>query len=329
MPLFNCEKYLGQAIQSVRSQLFDNFELLLLNDGSEDRSAEIAAEAANNDRRIVFVNGEHRGVVYQRNLGLELARAEFVAMMDSDDISLPNRLACQLRFFEGSPDFVTVGTQAMRIDCDGFHVSEWRVPEQHNQIDDDLMAGRSGMINPSVMMRKSAVVQVGGYRTGFELGAEDYDLFLRLSEIGQLANLPSALLEYRLHAKSMTFAYAEAQRAMARQALKEAWARRKRTGPLPSPLVDLRAPSEEELMWDWARAAFTAGNFRAARNQATKLLRMRPSDISRWALFSAAWLGPMAFHLKRFCPYRVGAYRRPPDQGLGQQLANKGNNRPT
>jgi glycosyltransferase involved in cell wall biosynthesis len=315
IPIFNCERYLAQAIQSVRSQLFDDFELLLLNDGSEDRSAEMAAQAARNDRRIVFVNGEHRGVVYQRNLGMELATAEFVAMMDSDDISLPDRLAHQVRFLESCPDCVAVGTQAIRIDCDGFPVSEWRVPEQHHQIDHDLMEGRGGtMINPSVMIRKGAARQVGGYRTGFEFGAEDYDLFLRLAEIGQLANLPRALLQYRLHAKSMTFTYAEAQRTMTRQALKEAWGRRKRLGPLPPPLLDLRAPSEEELMWDWARTAFAAGNFRAARNQATKLLRRRPSDISRWVLFSAAWLGPLAFHLRRFCSYRAGSYRPPTEQ---------------
>jgi hypothetical protein len=96
---------------------------------------------------------------------------------------------------------------------------------------------------------------------------------------------------------------------MAREALKEAWLRRKRPGSLPAPLLELRAPSEEELMWEWALSAFAARNFGTARNQARKLLRSHPGELRRWALLGAACLGPLAYQLKRILPYRLGAYR--------------------
>jgi glycosyltransferase involved in cell wall biosynthesis len=312
IPVFNCERYLATAIQSVLSQSFDDFELLLLNDGSDDRSGEIAAQAARNDRRIVLAGGPHRGVVCQRNRGVEMAKAELIAWMDSDDISLPERLDRQVRFFESCPACVAVGTQAMRIDEDGLAINEWRVPEHHEQIDADHMAGLGGtIINPTVMMRKNAVRQAGGYRAGFD-AAEDYDLFLRLGEIGRLANLPHVLLQYRLHARSLTWARAEHQRRMVRQALTEAWDRRKKPGPVPPPLLELRTPSEEELMWEWARVSFDARNFRTTRNQALKLLRRRPSELRRWVLFCAACGGPLVSRFRRVVSYSMDPKRQPP-----------------
>jgi glycosyltransferase involved in cell wall biosynthesis len=309
IPIFNSERYLSQAIRSIRSQQFGDFELLLLDDGSEDRSVEIARGAAKEDPRVIFVKGDHRGVVFQRNAGVELARAEFIAMMDSDDIALADRLACQVRHLEVDPECCAVGTAVMRVDEDGMPIDEWHLPEQHVEIDEMHMAGKGGaIINPSVMMRKSAVIKVGGYRTGYD-SSEDYDLFLRLAEVGCLANLPQVLLHYRLHAKSLTFARAVFQRQMAREALKAAWLRRKRPGPLPAPILELRAPSEEELMWSWAQAAFHARNFETARNQARKLLRKHPGEVRRWALLGAACLGPLACYLKRVLPYRLGPYR--------------------
>jgi len=311
MPIFNAERHLLQAIQSIRSQRFDDFELILLDDGSEDRSAEMARRAAKEDLRVIFVEGDHRGVVCQRNAGVELAKAELIAMMDSDDIALADRLTCQVRHLEAHPECCAVGTGVIRIDEDGLPIDEWHLPEHHEEIDEEHMAGKGGaIVNPSVMMRKSAVIKVGGYRTGYD-SSEDYDLFLRLAEISCLANLPQMLLRYRLHARSLTFARAVYQRQMAREALKEAWRRRKRPGPLPAPVLELRAPSEEELMWSWALAAFDARNFGTARNQARKLLRKHPRELRRWALLGAACLGPLACWLKRVLPYRLGPYRTP------------------
>jgi glycosyltransferase involved in cell wall biosynthesis len=315
MPVFNAERYLSAAVDSILSQTYGDFELLLFDDGSTDQSSKIAQKAAARDTRVILVNGGHRGVVHWRNAGVDMAKSEFVAMMDSDDISAHDRLAYQVQFLEAHPKCCAVGTQAIRIDRDGLPINEWRVPEHHYQIDEDHMTGRGGaIINPSVMMQKSAVRRVGGYRSGFD-SAEDYDLFLRLAEVGQLANLPQPLLQYRVHAKSLTFALAEAQRRRARRAQEDAWARRKREGPLPPPAHDFRSESEEELMWTWARSAFDARNFHTARRQALGLLRRRPAELRGWILFSAACLGPLALQLKRVCPNRrLGKYRSPKEK---------------
>ncbi len=306
MPVYNCERYLSEAIGSVLRQSFTDFELLVLDDGSVDRSVEIARQAAEKDARISIVKGHHRGVVACRNAGLDMAQGDLIAMMDADDIALPDRFARQVRFLDTNSECCLVGSRAIRVDSDGSPVSCWNVPETHAEIDGRHMRGESGaIINPSIMMRKEAVLQIGGYRAGFD-SAEDYDLFLRLAEVGCLSNLPAVLLHYRLHAKSLTFARAETQGRLARQALQDAWTRRGKAGPLPAARNIPVPASTEQLTWDWARTAFAAGNFGTARKQAFRLLRQRPLKLKRWVFFVAACLGPLAIQIKRICPYRVG-----------------------
>ena len=156
---------------------------------------------------------------------------------------------------------------------------------------------------------KDLLLQIGGYRPAFEW-AEDYDLFLRMAEVGQLANVPNVLLRYRLHLKSITLTRSQTQYRLGSLALQEAWKRRQRDGIMPPFLNVSRPQPEEEMIWNWARAAFTARNFGTARKLALKILRNRPSELKRWALFCAACLGPLAFHVKRLSSYRVGPYRR-------------------
>src|SRR5271165_1464055 len=198
LPIYNTERYLCEAIRSVLGQTFDDFELLLLNDGSSDRSAEIAQDAAARDSRIVVVDGTRKGYVHWLNIGLNMARGELIARMDADDICSQDRFANQVRFLDAHPECSVVGTQAIRIDPDGSPIDSWWVPISHDEIDGRHMQGHTGrIIHPSVMMRKIALSQVGGYRFGFQW-VEDYDLFLRLAEVGHLANLPEMLLQYRV-----------------------------------------------------------------------------------------------------------------------------------
>ena len=308
LPIYNAERFLAEAIRSVLCQTFDDFELLLLDDGSSDGSADIAHDAAAKDSRIVVVDGTHQGYVYWLNTGLNMARGELIARMDADDICLQSRFAKQVRFLDAHPECCVVGTQAIRIDSEGATINRWLVPERHDDIDELFMRGRTGMIiHPSAMLRRAPLLQVGGYRSGFEL-AEDYDLFLRLAEVGQLANLPDVLLQYRVHLKCVSLTYTEAQSRRARQALKEAWTRRNKTGPLPPESHDPRTASEEELVWSWALASFAARNFHTARKHALKLLRRRPLELRRWALLGGTCLGPLAKQIMRVCPYRVGPY---------------------
>ncbi|MFN7141023.1 MAG: glycosyltransferase family 2 protein [Limisphaerales bacterium] len=304
LPFFNSERYLAEALESIRRQSFSDFELLLINDGSSDHSADIAQEMASKDSRIVLLHGDHRGGAQCRNDGISMAKGELIAMMDSDDVAEAERLAHQVRFLESNPECCAVGTQAIRIDPDGWAINTWRVPEEHEEIDNSHMRGISGqIIHPSVMMRKSFVQRVGGYRPGV---AEDYDLFLRLAEIGRLANLPQALMQYRLHTKSTTLGSAYSVWCSARKALEEAWIRRGRADSPPHCQPAPVQQSEEDLAWCWAREAFASQYFGTARKHAYRLVWKRPSDFKRWVLFAAACAGPVAFRAKCVFPYRLG-----------------------
>ncbi len=307
LPVFNGERYLAQAIDSILKQTFRDFELLVLDDGSVDGSLAIAREAAAKDARIRVVAGEHRGLVDGLNSAVTIANGELIARMDADDISSPDRLVKQVRYLDAHPECCAVGCPAMRIDPDGLAISPWPVPESHAEIDAQHMSGLGGgILQPTVMMRKSSFLQIGGYRAEFKYGAEDYDLFLRMAEIGRLANLPEILLQYRLHFKSVTVTRHAEQLPAARRALEDAKSRRRITEPLPYRHYDIGSGSEDELMWTWSRAAFAGRNFRTARKYATRLLLRHPGELRTWILFGAACLGPLAFTAKRFLSFRLG-----------------------
>ena len=196
-------------------------------------------------------------------------------MMDSDDISLPERFARQVRYFDLHPECCALVQQRCAV-LMNLPIYEWPVPEHHQEIDGMHMTGGGGaIVNPTVMMRKSAVLQVGGYRQGYDYGAEDYDLFLRLAEIGSLANLPEVLLNYRVHVGSLTFARAAYQDQMAFKALEEAWTRRGRSTP-PPPRKMRKVIVEDELIWEWGLNAFSAGNFNTARKAGTEAFAEAP-----------------------------------------------------
>jgi glycosyltransferase involved in cell wall biosynthesis len=308
--VYNAEPYLNAAINSICNQTFADFELILLDNGSNDGSLEIAANSARQDNRVSVVKGHPQGLVHGLNIGLKLARGEFIAILDADDVALPDRFAKQLTFLDRNPECCAVGSTAMRIDPDGLPISPWLVPEHHSDIDSLLMTGLGGaLLHPTVMMRKCAIEEVGGYRPEFEWGAEDYDLFLRLGEIGKLANLPEVLVHYRLHINKVTVRRDKEQLPAIKRALEDAKVRRGVTTSPPYQQYDVLPQTEEDLMWTWTRAAFAGRNFHTARKYAIKLLIRKPSEVRRWILLGATFLGPVAFVLRRFSSYRVGPYR--------------------
>jgi glycosyltransferase involved in cell wall biosynthesis len=306
IPIYNTERYLSEALQSIARQTYSDFEVLLFDDGSTDRSVEIARNMVASDSRFVLHGGKHEGYTHWLNTGVELAKSELIARMDADDIAIENRFERQVCFLEKHRECCLVGTQAYRIDPEGLPINRWVVAIEHNVIDGCHINGTpGGIIHPTVMMRTCAAKQVGGYRRQFE-PAEDYDFFLRMAELGRVTNSSEYLLRYRVHAGSVTISRAEAQHRGSKGALEDAWQRRGMPGPAPSPNCGRRTPSVEELHWYWARSAFSEGNFATSKKYASRLLRNRPRDARRWVLFFAASLGPAAFTLRRLIPYRIG-----------------------
>jgi hypothetical protein len=195
LPVHNGEAFLDDAISSIRRQTFRDFELLVIDDRSEDQSAAIAARHAAADARVVLHANRGSGLVAALNLGIERASATLIARMDADDIALPARFERQMARLAAEPDLLVLGTATIRVDAHGNHLAVIVPPAGPAEIF-TLLERVNPMAHPTVVMRRAALEAVGGYRSAY-LRAEDYDLWLRLAERGKLANLQEPLLEYR------------------------------------------------------------------------------------------------------------------------------------
>jgi glycosyltransferase involved in cell wall biosynthesis len=195
LPFYNARRYLAGAARSMLVQTFEDFELLLMDDGSSDGSKAIADELAAKDRRVRVISGPNKGRSRTLNEGIALAQGEFIARMDADDLSLPTRLQRQVEYLREHPECVCVGTRVTLIDP---YDSPLSTPEHkltHDEIDAELLRGIGwAIVHPAATMRTDAVRRVGGYRAQFN-DSEDLDLFLRLGEVGRLANLPEPLVQ--------------------------------------------------------------------------------------------------------------------------------------
>ena len=198
MAVYNGERHLRAAIESVLGQTRDDFEFLIIDDGSTDNTPKILAEYGRDDRRIVIHRVSHGGRSAALNLGCQRASAELVAILDADDLALPDRVERQHRFLRMSGDVAVLGGGMLLIDEQGRIVGGDRVRTGDAEIRRAL-AHSCPFYHSNVMFRRSAVEAVGGYRTVFEL-AEDYDLWLRVAEAGYgLASLREYIGQYRSH----------------------------------------------------------------------------------------------------------------------------------
>ena len=237
IPVWNGERYLKQAIESILAQDFVDFELIVIDDGSTDRSAEIVSAFAH-DPRVALHKQANAGVVAARNAGLRLAQAEFVAFLDADDIALPGRLVKQVAYLRAHPETAVIGSNISYFSDDDGVIRTQKFPFGTARVAIALETGNP-LAQPSVMLRKALAIDAGGYREAFRFGAEDYDLWLRLAEKHPLDNLPEVLTLYRIHAGSLTHRLRHEQTLAA---LAAACAHRRRVAGKPDPLEGLHAP---------------------------------------------------------------------------------------
>lgn len=199
MPVYNGDKYLIEAIDSILNQTFIDFELLIINDGSSDNTENIIKSY--HDKRIVHIKNEQNlGLIKTLNKGLDFARGEFIARMDADDISLPERFAKQVALFESNPE---IGVCATLFTLFGEN-NEDRVIE-HPEHNDSIKIGllTSCFIgHPTVMMRKKAIEN---YRYDINYQAtEDFELWTRLVRVTKFYNIQESLLKYRFHSSNIS-----------------------------------------------------------------------------------------------------------------------------
>lgn len=200
MSVYNGEKYLSEAIDSILAQTYPDFEFLIIDDASSDASREIVKSYADPRIRLI-ANTERKGLAANLNRGIQLARGEYIARMDADDISMSERLQKQVAFMQANPDIAASGTCAIDMNESGRDLKVRKVVR--GEALRRWVWVPSPLIHPSVILRKS-VVEKFGYDVSLEL-AEDYGLWIGLHCAGErLDNLNEVLLRYRVHAQSVT-----------------------------------------------------------------------------------------------------------------------------
>ena len=202
MAVFNGEQYLTEALDSVFCQTFTDWKLLVIDDGSTDRTPDILAAYAKFENRIRIVKQANQGQTAALNKGLLLSKGVYLARLDADDTMHPNRLEMQIRFMDEHPEVVLVGTAVNYIDESGTVFNTKYVPCEHEAIQ---KAARR--LNPffhsSVMFRRAVVSEIGGYNPKYG-PAQDYELWIRLLSIGSVANLSQPMVNIRYHDMQMS-----------------------------------------------------------------------------------------------------------------------------
>ena len=199
MPVFNGEKFLKIAIESILSQTYTDFELLIINDGSTDKSAEIIQSYQ--DNRIRFLeNDGNKGIFYTRNRLFDEAKGKYIAILDCDDYAEPTRLEKQVDFLDKNEEFGSVGSWITLIDEENTIKGAWQLEHRPERISAKLLFFNQ-FAQSSVMIRKK--ISDLKYRKETPL-AEDYDLWVRISQKTRVTNLAESLVKYRLHADNIS-----------------------------------------------------------------------------------------------------------------------------
>ncbi|MBX9812754.1 MAG: glycosyltransferase [Burkholderiales bacterium] len=204
IPAYNAEKYLQAALDSILAQTFSNFEAIVIDDCSTDRTWEIVAHYAECDNRIrPYRNEMNLGIAGNRNRGVELARGKYLAWQDADDISFPQRLEKQYRFMEENPHVGIVGAYIEIFHDDDTVIGVRKYPQDDGDLRRCIFR-YSPIAQPAAMVRREALLLAGPYNLRFP-PAEDIDMTFRIGEHYKLANIPEVLVRYRENPSSATF----------------------------------------------------------------------------------------------------------------------------
>jgi glycosyltransferase involved in cell wall biosynthesis len=293
---------LDRAIQSMLRQTYSDFEFLILDDGSQlAETRERLAEAASLDARIHLRREPHRGLTPTLNLGLALARGEFIARQDADDWSEPRRLERQIAFLNEHPEIALVGSAAWTHQHDGTPLWQVRMPETHSGILTAFWRGNP-FVHGSVLFRTEAALEAGGYREQLRC-SQDYDFFWRLTEAGGAANLAEPLYHYRYTAGGVSAARAAEQARGSRAARELAVARYR---GVPEDIVHALAAAW--LPEDIFRAALKqadhltlAGDYRQAARAYCELLRTHPWSPFAWGKLARLGIFRVAPPVREMC----------------------------
>lgn len=213
LSVYNGQRFLRQSIESILNQTFLDFEFIIVDDGSSDDSVKIIESY--HDPRVVFLRHlSNQGLVTSLNDGLSIASGQLIARQDADDISLPNRLEEQIKYFDQNPQLVIAGSAGYLIDDTGKHVGKFSVPSSDAEIRWTLLLANS-FAHPTVMIRANTLHDHNLRYNSRMQHAEDYDLWSRLLAYGQGKNIEKPLIQYRCHAQQISNIYSKKQKTIA------------------------------------------------------------------------------------------------------------------
>lgn len=301
MTVYNGEKFVDDAMEGILKQTYGDFELILIDDGSNDKTPEILDRYF--DPRIIRIrNDRNIGLTASINKGIKLAKGEFIARHDADDVSLPDRLMEQIERFSAEPSLVLLGASYYVIDHNGQIIESAILPSTNAVLQASLETS-TVFLHGTIMVRRSVLENVGGYREIFPV-SQDYDLFLRLAEQGEIANLSKPLYLFRFHQSSVSREKKRLQLAYARMAWEFACRRRanQSEGAVPEDVINSFPPDPSKLFSEARYTAYlyyAAGQLDQAEVSVNRALQLQYSDEKNekeWRV----WVLSQAIHLANF-----------------------------
>jgi len=296
MVVCNVDRFLTESIESVLRQTFTEFEFIIVDFGSTDKSKSIISYYAARDSRLKFHEIPHCGLAEARNAACSLAQGEYIAVMDADDVALPNRLSAEVDFMEKHPDVGVVGGATEWIDATGRGWGIHECPTEDREIKSALPAYHP-FFHPALLIRRQAFSLVGGYRSAFA-PAEDYDLTMRISERYKCANLKQVVLQYRIHTYQLSLQKRK-QQTFGKLAAQASALLRRNGDPDPfdavaefTPAVLARlgvtyAKQQQEGALDrhqWIRNRCAVGEHTLALEATLELLQSDLEHVERWLI---------------------------------------------
>lgn len=294
MTVYNGQRYLASAVQSILNQDLRDIEFIIVDDGSTDDSPDILRRLAQTDSRLRVVSRPNTGIPRAANEGLALCRAPYIARMDSDDIALPHRFRRQLQYMNDAAA-ICVGSYVQLIDAKGRYLTTQKPPVDDATIQKLALAGHGSIFHPAAMITRQALQTIGGYDNDFDCSL-DLDLWLRLGEVGPLGNVPDALLQYRLHNQGISEQKRHRQRERARLACDRACQRRGITAAFEAdepwrPGQDRHSRQHYALKYGWW--AFNSAQRKTAMIYAAKAIAATPWRSAGYKLLACAAAKPM------------------------------------
>ncbi len=195
LPVYNSQEFISQSINSVLNQTYKNFELIIIDDGSTDNSKEICKNLSEKDERIIFIDNLHRGLTISLNKALEIAKGKFIARQDADDVSLPERFEKQVSWFLKNEKRVLCGTNCKILKKNNVYKNNKSLKFTNSGITKKLKYSNCFVHSSTMFLRNSAQI-LGNYDENLEF-AQDYDLWWKLTTLGEVGNLKEKLLVLR------------------------------------------------------------------------------------------------------------------------------------